>query len=111
MSRMEPRFELYQTPTVEVRESHVYSRQAEFNRWNSRYASKEMSARRFKTWRELWLKLAIAEKELGLPICDEALAECMERRRCGSRYGYRDALSWQMRNARSNTQAMLFHGM
>ena len=30
---------------------------------------------RFSTWRKLWLNLAIAEKELGLPISDEALAQ------------------------------------
>ena len=45
---------------------------------SSRYASKEMSslfsnATRFSTWRELWLNLAIAEKELGLPIPQEAI--------------------------------------
>ncbi|WFC99652.1 adenylosuccinate lyase [Malassezia yamatoensis] len=45
---------------------------------SSRYASKEMSslfsnATRFGTWRELWLNLAIAEKELGLPIPQEAI--------------------------------------
>lgn len=47
---------------------------------SSRYASKEMSNLfsnqvRFRTWRELWLNLAIAEKELGLPITDEALEQ------------------------------------
>ncbi|KAJ3544565.1 hypothetical protein NM688_g5726 [Phlebia brevispora] len=46
----------------------------------SRYASKEMahlfsSANRFFTWRKLWLNLAIAEKELGLPISDEAIEQ------------------------------------
>ncbi|WFD34470.1 adenylosuccinate lyase [Malassezia cuniculi] len=55
-----------------------------FDRWQSplasRYASKEMSslfsnATRFSTWRELWLNLAIAEKELGLPIPDEAIEQ------------------------------------
>ncbi|KAF7314210.1 Adenylosuccinate lyase [Mycena kentingensis (nom. inval.)] len=30
---------------------------------------------RFSTWRKLWLNLAIAEKELGLPITDEAIAQ------------------------------------
>ena len=30
---------------------------------------------RFSTWRKLWLNLAIAEKELGLPISDEALTQ------------------------------------
>ncbi|KZO95500.1 adenylosuccinate lyase [Calocera viscosa TUFC12733] len=46
----------------------------------SRYASKEMShlfssAMRFYTWRKLWLNLAIAEKELGLHITDEAIEQ------------------------------------
>jgi adenylosuccinate lyase len=30
---------------------------------------------RFNTWRKLWLHIAIAEKELGLPISDQAIAE------------------------------------
>ncbi|CAK9782573.1 adenylosuccinate lyase [Cutaneotrichosporon oleaginosum] len=47
---------------------------------SSRYASKEMSklfsnATRFGTWRKLWLNLAIAEKELGLPISDKAIEQ------------------------------------
>ncbi|KAF5326566.1 hypothetical protein D9611_000754 [Ephemerocybe angulata] len=47
---------------------------------SSRYASKEMSylfspAKRFSTWRQLWLNLAIAEKELGLPIPEQAIEE------------------------------------
>ncbi|PWN50637.1 Adenylosuccinate lyase [Violaceomyces palustris] len=47
---------------------------------SSRYASKEMSglfsnATRFGTWRQLWLNLAIAEKELGLDIPDEAIEQ------------------------------------
>ncbi|CAE6376587.1 unnamed protein product [Rhizoctonia solani] len=47
---------------------------------SSRYASKEMShlfssAMRFHTWRKLWLNLAIAEKELGLPISDDAITQ------------------------------------
>ncbi|KAH7098965.1 adenylosuccinate lyase [Auriculariales sp. MPI-PUGE-AT-0066] len=47
---------------------------------SSRYASKEMAhlfspAMRFHTWRKLWLSLAVAEQELGLPISDEAIAQ------------------------------------
>ncbi|ORX37734.1 adenylosuccinate lyase [Kockovaella imperatae] len=47
---------------------------------SSRYASKEMSklfsnATRFGTWRQLWLSLAIAEKELGLAISDKAIEQ------------------------------------
>ncbi|TDL26961.1 Adenylosuccinate lyase [Rickenella mellea] len=50
---------------------------------SSRYASKEMAhlfspAMRFHTWRKLWLDLAIAEKELGLPITDQAIKEMQE---------------------------------
>jgi len=30
---------------------------------------------RFRTWRQLWLNLAIAQKELGLPIPEEALVQ------------------------------------
>ncbi|KAK4050104.1 adenylosuccinase ade13 [Microbotryomycetes sp. JL201] len=47
---------------------------------SSRYASKEMSklfsaSTRFGTWRKLWLTLAIAEKQLGLNIPDQAIEE------------------------------------
>ncbi|GAW02049.1 adenylosuccinate lyase [Lentinula edodes] len=47
---------------------------------SSRYASKEMAhlfspSNRFFTWRKLWLNLAIAEKELGLRISDEAISQ------------------------------------
>ena len=46
----------------------------------SRYASREMAEiwgaqRKHETWRRLWLALAEAEKELGLPITDEQIAE------------------------------------
>ena len=46
----------------------------------TRYASKEMShlwgpQRKFGTWRRLWLVLAEAEAELGLPITPEQIAE------------------------------------
>jgi adenylosuccinate lyase len=49
------------------------------NPLTERYASAAMSylfspAFKFRTWRLLWLALAEAEKELGLPISDEALA-------------------------------------
>jgi adenylosuccinate lyase len=45
-----------------------------------RYASKEMNAvwspqMKFSTWRRLWLALARAEKEQGLDITDEQIAE------------------------------------
>jgi len=46
----------------------------------TRYASREMSSlwserRKFTTWRQLWVVLAEAERELGLPITDAQLAE------------------------------------
>ncbi len=46
----------------------------------SRYASKAMQNLfspdyKFKTWRKLWVALAEAEKELGLPISAEQIAE------------------------------------
>lgn len=46
----------------------------------TRYASAEMMAlfsaqKKFSTWRRLWITLAEAEQELGLPITDEQLAE------------------------------------
>lgn len=46
----------------------------------SRYASAEMSSlwseqRKFGTWRRLWVILAEAERQLGLPITEEQIAE------------------------------------
>jgi adenylosuccinate lyase len=46
----------------------------------SRYASREMATlwgdqRKFSTWRRLWVALAEAEAELGLPITSEQIAE------------------------------------
>lgn len=48
--------------------------------FSSRYASKEMQFlfspdNKFRTWRRLWVALAEAEQELGLPITDEQLDE------------------------------------
>ncbi|XP_037083539.1 adenylosuccinate lyase-like isoform X1 [Pollicipes pollicipes] len=47
---------------------------------SSRYTSPEMNfnfsdQKKFSTWRKLWLYLAQAEQELGLPILDTQLAE------------------------------------
>jgi len=44
----------------------------------TRYASKEMAEnfsddKKFKTWRKLWIALAEAERELGLPITQEQI--------------------------------------
>ncbi|MCR4412217.1 MAG: adenylosuccinate lyase [Thermoguttaceae bacterium] len=56
----------------------------EMNRYDNplihRYASARMSAlwspqRKFSTWRRLWVALAEAEAELGLPISPEQIAE------------------------------------
>jgi adenylosuccinate lyase len=46
----------------------------------TRYASQEMSLlwsdkKKFTTWRRLWVALAEAEQELGLPISDEQIVE------------------------------------
>ncbi len=45
-----------------------------------RYASQEMlevfsAQHRFETWRKLWIALAEAEMEMGLPVTEEAIAE------------------------------------
>ncbi len=54
------------------------------DRYNSplseRYASREMQYlfspdMKFRTWRKLWIALAETEKELGLPITEEQIAE------------------------------------
>ena len=50
---------------------------------SERYASKEMQYifspdKKFRTWRRLWIALAETEKELGLPITDEQIAELKE---------------------------------
>lgn len=47
---------------------------------NSRYASEQMQYifspdKKFSTWRKLWIALAESEKELGLDITDEQIAE------------------------------------
>ena len=47
---------------------------------SERYASREMQyifspEKKFRTWRRLWIALAEAEQELGLPITDEQIEE------------------------------------
>jgi adenylosuccinate lyase len=47
---------------------------------NDRYASREMSylfspEKKFRTWRQLWIALAEAERELGLPISEKQIEE------------------------------------
>ncbi len=51
--------------------------------FNSRYASDEMQYlfspdKKFKTWRKLWIALAQAEKELGLPITQEQIDDLID---------------------------------
>ncbi|HET7711658.1 MAG TPA: adenylosuccinate lyase [Thermoanaerobaculia bacterium] len=63
------------------------------NPLTERYASAEMSYLfspdfKFKTWRRLWIALAEAEKELGLPISDAQLAQLREN---AERINYEDA--------------------
>ncbi|MBQ8670743.1 MAG: adenylosuccinate lyase [Oscillospiraceae bacterium] len=48
--------------------------------FSSRYASKEMqyifsNDKKFRTWRKLWIALARAEKNLGLPITEQQISE------------------------------------
>lgn len=48
--------------------------------FSSRYASEEMQYlfspdNKFRTWRRLWIALAETERELGLPITEEQIAE------------------------------------
>ena len=50
---------------------------------SARYADKEMKYlfspdMKFRTWRRLWIALAEAEQELGLPITNEQIAELKE---------------------------------
>ncbi len=52
---------------------------------SERYASDEMKYlfsqdKKFRTWRELWIALAEAEQELGLPITDEQIEEMRAHR-------------------------------
>jgi adenylosuccinate lyase len=56
------------------------TRDAAQNPLTERYASKEMSYLfsadyKFRTWRRLWIALAEAERELGLPISAEQIAD------------------------------------
>ena len=57
--------------------------------FNTRYASPEMQhlfseEKKFTTWRRLWIALARAEQELGLPITDEQIAELEAHRDDGN---------------------------
>ncbi len=53
------------------------------NPLTGRYASRQMSAifspdTKFRTWRKLWIALAEAEMELGLPITDEQINDLIK---------------------------------
>jgi adenylosuccinate lyase len=88
-------FETYQTPLSRFL-VQLLAAWHDCSITRSRYASKEMAhlfspavcvqrvafralttpyQNRFFTWRKLWLNLAIAEKELGLPIPDDAITQ------------------------------------
>ncbi len=63
---------------------------------STRYASEEMQSVfsenfKFRTWRRLWIALAKAEKEMGLDITDEQIAE-MEK--------YKDDINFSVAEAR-----------
>ena len=50
---------------------------------STRYASEQMQYLfsddcKFRTWRRLWVALAEAEQQLGLPIADEQIAQMRE---------------------------------
>lgn len=62
----------------------------------TRYASKEMARNfsddtRFKLWRKLWIALAESEKELGLSITDEQIAQMKQ---------YAEDINYDVANAR-----------
>lgn len=69
---------------------------------STRYASKEMQYIfsqnfKFRTWRRLWIALAKAEKELGLNITDEQIAE-MEAHRDDINYDVAEAREMEVRH-------------
>jgi adenylosuccinate lyase len=75
-----------------------------------RYASREMSAifsERFKfvTWRRLWLALAESERELGLEIPAEAIAQMRERL---EHIDLQSAAAWE-RRLRHDVMAHVHH--
>ena len=73
----------YQTPLASRYASKSNIHHRSFQLLTMQLAGKEMktifSARtRSSTWRKLWLWLAEAEKQLGLPISDEAITQMKE---------------------------------
>ena len=69
---------------------------------STRYASPEMQHIfsenfKFRTWRRLWIALAKAEKQLGLNITDEQIAE-MEANRDNINYDVAEAREREVRH-------------
>ena len=67
---------------------------------SERYASKEMQYifspdMKFKTWRKLWIALAETEKELGLNITDEQIAELKEHAEDSSARKQKGSFIWE----------------
>src|SRR4030095_10926988 len=67
-----------------------------------RYASKEMlelfsPLRRIRTWRRVWIELAKAERALGLPISEQAIAE-MEAHRDDVNFDVAEAREREVRH-------------
>ena len=76
---------------------------------STRYASKEMQAVfsqnfKFRTWRRLWIALARAEKNLGLAVTDEQIAE-MEAHRDDINYAVAEE---QERRVRHDVMAHVY---
>ena len=70
--------------------------------FSTRYASEEMQHVfsqnfKFRTWRRLWIALAKAEKELGLNITDEQIAE-MEAHKNDINYDVAEAREKEVRH-------------
>ncbi len=71
---------MFQTPRQRRKESRFFMNDVYTSPLSARYAGREMQKIwspdfKFSTWRRLWLALAEAEQELGLPITDEQLDE------------------------------------
>ena len=63
---------------------------------SGRYASREMQYifspdKKFRTWRALWIALAEAEMELGLPVTPEQIDQMKE---------HKDDINYEVANAR-----------
>ena len=68
---------------------------------STRYASDEMQQIfsenfKFRTWRRLWISLARAEQQLGLPITDEQIAQLEQ---------FKDDINYEVAEAREKWSA------